>query len=84
MLDDWSTYNTNRGAPDYAYRLWKPEFEGIHRPGRNFWLTCHPQATGRISRVDILEKLISEMEAKVDVWFAAGKEVADWTRMKLD
>jgi hypothetical protein len=31
----------------------------------------------------MLEKLITEMEAKGDVWFATCNEVADWTRKKL-
>jgi len=83
MLDDWPQYDTYRRSPEDAYKEWKPEFEGIHRLGRYFGLTCHPQATGRISRLDMLEKLITEMEQKDDVWFATGKEVADWTRKKL-
>ena len=83
MLDDWPQYDTERRAPEDAYRIWKPEFEGIYRLGRYFGLTCHPQATGRISRLDMLEKLITEMEAKGDVWFATCREVADWSRKKL-
>ena len=83
MMDDWPQYDTERRAPEAAYQLWKPEFEGLYRLGRYFGLTCHPQASGRISRLDMLEKLITEMEAKGDVWFATCKQVADWTRKKL-
>lgn len=83
MLDDWPQFETHRRAPDDAYRVWKPEFEAIYELSRYFGLTCHPQAIGRISRLKMLEKLIGEMKAKGDVWFASCKDVADWARKKL-
>lgn len=83
MVDDWPLFETHRRGPQAAYEVWKPEFEGIYELGRYFGLTNHPQAIGRISRLKILEKLIAEMKAKGDVWFATCKEVADWTREKL-
>jgi len=83
MLDDWPQFETHRRGPQAAYDVWKPEFEGIYELGRYFGLTNHPQAIGRISRLKILEKLLAEMKAKGDVWFATCKEVADWTREKL-
>lgn len=83
MLDDWPQFETNRRAPEAAYNVWKPEFEGIYELGRYFGLTNHPQAIGRISRLKILDRLITEMKQKGDVWFATCKEVADWTRKKL-
>jgi peptidoglycan/xylan/chitin deacetylase (PgdA/CDA1 family) len=83
MLDDWPQFETNRRAPEAAYDVWKSEFDGIHELGRYFGLTCHPQAIGRISRLNMLDRLIAEMKKKGDVWFATCKEVADWTREKL-
>jgi len=83
MLDDWHPFETERRAPDDVYRVWKPEFEGIHELGRYLCITCHPQVIGRISRLKMLERLISEMREKGDVWFATGREIADWTRKKL-
>jgi peptidoglycan/xylan/chitin deacetylase (PgdA/CDA1 family) len=83
MLDDWPQFETYRRGPEAAYSVWKPEFEGIYELGRYFGLTCHPQAIGRISRLKMLDKLITEMKEKSDVWFATCKEVADWTRHKL-
>jgi len=83
MLDDWPHFETERRSPDDVYRIWEPEFEGIHELGRYFCLTCHPQAIGRISRLKMLERLIEEMKAKGEVWFATGREIAEWTRNKL-
>jgi peptidoglycan/xylan/chitin deacetylase (PgdA/CDA1 family) len=83
MMDDWPHFETNRMTPQQVYDIWKPEFEGIHELGRYFGLTCHPQCIGRISRLKVLDRLLTEMEEKGDVWFANCKEVADWTREKL-
>jgi peptidoglycan/xylan/chitin deacetylase (PgdA/CDA1 family) len=83
LLDDWAQFETYRRPPEQVYSLWKPEFEGVYELGRYFGLTCHPQAIGRISRLKMLEKLLTEMQEKGDVWLATCKEVADWTREKL-
>ena len=83
LLDDWPHFETHRMNPEQVYNIWKPEFEGIHELGRYFGMTFHPQAIGRISRLKMLDRLISEMKEKGDVWFATCKEVADWTRKKF-
>jgi peptidoglycan/xylan/chitin deacetylase (PgdA/CDA1 family) len=83
MLDDWPQFETNRRGPQAAYDVWKPEFEGIYELGRYFGLTGHPQVIGLISRLKMLDRLITEMKEKGDVWFATCKEVAGWTREKL-
>jgi peptidoglycan/xylan/chitin deacetylase (PgdA/CDA1 family) len=82
-LDDWQLFEIQKMSPQAAYEIWKPEFEGLHRLGRYFGLTCHPQCSGRISRLDMLERFIREAQAKGDVWFPTCKQVADWTRKKL-
>jgi peptidoglycan/xylan/chitin deacetylase (PgdA/CDA1 family) len=83
LLDDWPQFETNRRSPMEVYSVWKPEFEGIYDLGRYFGLTCHPQTIGRISRIQMLDKLITEMKDKSDVWFATCEEIATWTRKKL-
>lgn len=83
MLDDWPLFETERRGPEEVYRLWEPEFEGIHKLGRYFSLTCHPECIGRISRLTMLENLLRKMLDKGDVWFPTGKELAEWTRRKL-
>lgn len=84
MLDDWPQFETYRRSPEEVYKLWKPEFEGIYKLGRYFGLTCHPQAIGRISRLNMLEKFIEEMQEKGDVWFATCKEIAKWVRKNVE
>ncbi len=60
---------THRRAHEDAYRVWKREFEGIYELGRYFGLTCHPQSSGMMSRLNMLERLIEEMKRIDDVWF---------------
>jgi peptidoglycan/xylan/chitin deacetylase (PgdA/CDA1 family) len=82
LLDDWPHFETDRRSPDEVYRLWKPEFEALHDLGRYFGLTCHPECIGRASRLRMLEKLLSEMKEKGDVWFPTGAELAEQVRSK--
>jgi peptidoglycan/xylan/chitin deacetylase (PgdA/CDA1 family) len=83
LVDDWPHFETNRMNTKQVWDLWKPEWDGIYSLGRYFGLTCHPQCIGRISRLDMLERLLTDAKDKGDVWFATCKEVADWTRKRL-
>lgn len=40
----------------------------------------HPQITGIPGRAYMLEELLDYMLDKGDVWFATGKEIAEWWR----
>ncbi len=84
LLDDWPHFETNRMNPKQVWDLWKPEWDGIYSLGRYFGLTCHPQCIGRISRLDMLERLLVDAKERGDVWFPTCKELADWTRKKSE
>jgi hypothetical protein len=73
----------DRSTPEQVYQLWKPEWEAIHKAGLYFGLTCHPECIGKLSRLKVLERLISEAKDGGEVWFPTGKQLADWTRKKL-
>jgi peptidoglycan/xylan/chitin deacetylase (PgdA/CDA1 family) len=83
LLDDWPHFETNRMTPKQVWDIWYPEWDGTYSLGRFFGLTCHPQCIGRISRLEMLERLLIDAKERGDVWFATCKEVADWTRKKL-
>ncbi len=88
MLEDWEQFAFNAdpvwgSIPQNcttAYDLWWREFEAMHHYGCCFVLTLHPWLSGRPSRVQLLERLINDIRAKGDVWFARGHEIADWYR----
>lgn len=86
MLEDWEQFAFNAdpawGASPQScakvFDLWWEEFEAMHQYGCCFVLTLHPWLSGRPSRVQLLERLISAMQSKGDVWFARASEVAAW------
>ena len=87
MLEDWEQFAFN-AEPAWGFvpencakvrDLWWREFEAMHDYGCCFVLTLHPWLSGRPSRVQLLEDLINDMQAKGCVWFARGHEVATYT-----
>ncbi|PKG22936.1 polysaccharide deacetylase family protein [Niallia nealsonii] len=85
LLDDWEQFAFSGDwsmpflieEPDKVFRLWKAEFDGLYEEGRCFNLTMHPQLIGRSSRIALLDKLISYIKTKPDVWFTTGDELAN-------
>jgi peptidoglycan-N-acetylglucosamine deacetylase len=83
LLDDAPFFQWGLGR-DYrpiqpassVLEIWREEFAGIYRRGGMFMLTMHPQLIGRVSRLDMLRRLIESMRGFPDVWFATGEEVA--------
>ncbi len=88
LLEDWEQFAFNADPPwgsipqDCAkvFELWWSEFEAMHDFGCCFVLTLHPWLSGRPSRVRMLERLICAMRDKGDIWFARGREIADYVR----
>jgi peptidoglycan/xylan/chitin deacetylase (PgdA/CDA1 family) len=91
MLEDWEQFAFNADPAwgsipqncSSVYDLWWREFEAMHRYGCCFVLTLHPWLSGRPSRVQLLERLIRDMRAMGDVWFAQGHEIAAWYRSRM-
>lgn len=71
---------------DGVLSLWKQEFSAIYRQGGLFVLTCHPQISGRPSRVEMLRALFLYMQSLPGVWFATCHQVAEhfqgWVRAR--
>ncbi len=86
MLEDWEQFAFNAdpawGDPPQpcskVFDLWWEEFTAMHLYGCCFVLTLHPWLSGRPSRVQLLERLITAMQDKGNVWFARASEVAAW------
>lgn len=89
LLEDWEQFAFNADPawgfiPENCakvFDLWWREFEAMHEFGCCFVLTLHPWLSGRPSRVRLLEDLLTAMQAKGGVWFARGRELADYVRM---
>jgi peptidoglycan/xylan/chitin deacetylase (PgdA/CDA1 family) len=88
LLEDWEQFAFNAdpawgSAPENCakvFDLWWREFEAMHDFGCCFVLTLHPWLSGRPSRVRLLEEFVVAMRNKGGVWFARGREIADFFR----
>lgn len=86
MLEDWEQFAFNADpawgfVPENCgkvHDLWWREFEAMHDFGCCFVLTLHPWLSGRPSRVRLLEDLVRAMQARGGVWFARGREIAEF------
>ncbi|MFX0107422.1 MAG: polysaccharide deacetylase [Candidatus Hodarchaeota archaeon] len=88
ILDDWAFFGFNYFPPlEYqsgisshrkVFEIWSDEFEAVYDEGLYFMLVMHPQIMGVPSRAKMLEKLIQQMKAKGDVWFATPLQVAQF------
>ncbi len=61
---------------EHILTIWRDEFREIHRWGRLFTLTMHPQAIGRPSRLALLRDFIAFTRGFKDVWYTTAAEVA--------
>jgi peptidoglycan/xylan/chitin deacetylase (PgdA/CDA1 family) len=84
QLDDWPQFVHNHdldfmmpiASPKYAMEVYMAEFEAMWRYG-GIWVNCfHPFCSGQVARLMMVRDMIETMQAKGDVWFATGEEVA--------
>ena len=88
-LDDYVQFGYNLYPPDPSGQArisnikdvldnFTREFDGYYRYGLCFVLMMHPQIIGKPGRVMMLERLIQHIMSYPDVWFATGKQIAQW------
>ena len=83
--DDAHFYAFKRGGgamntPGDVYTAWEWEFDGAYQYGSAFSLTMHPQHTGRLAKMIVLERLIQHIRSHTNVEFMRCIDVAQrWT-----
>jgi peptidoglycan/xylan/chitin deacetylase (PgdA/CDA1 family) len=90
LLDDWPHFQMGFGQMDrpvqttgHVETLWMEELDGIAALGGHCVLTMHPQVMGRPSRVALLDRLITNVKARSDLWIATCGEVAALAEAQL-
>jgi len=86
LLEDWEQFAFNADPAwgfvpencEKVFDLWWREFAAMHDYGCCFVLTLHPWLIGRPSRAQLLEDLVGAMCERGGVWFARGREIADY------
>lgn len=86
-LDDWPyfgfqmypqlPYQSGISPTGPVFETWQREFDGLHKRGRCFMLTMHPQLIGRAGRMDALEELLQHILQTGDTWVTTGEAIAD-------
>jgi peptidoglycan/xylan/chitin deacetylase (PgdA/CDA1 family) len=66
--------------PDAVLETYKSDFDVAYSERTLFNLTLHPQVIGRRSRAAMLDKLISYIKSKSNVWFATLGEIAQYVQ----
>jgi peptidoglycan/xylan/chitin deacetylase (PgdA/CDA1 family) len=87
ILDDAPYFNMDRFASirptmnqDEVLAIWKGEFDVAYDESGLFILTMHPHIVGHRNRVAMLDRLITYMKSKKDVWFATHEAIARYVR----
>ncbi|MFQ5871589.1 MAG: polysaccharide deacetylase [Candidatus Geothermarchaeales archaeon] len=79
MVHDWPLYEEQGKGQREVFDIWMAEFEGLYGEGTVFRLLLHPRCSGRPSRVAVLERLLTHIRRKRDVWFATAGELASFS-----
>jgi peptidoglycan-N-acetylglucosamine deacetylase len=74
------TANGALPSPDAVFEIYRAEFDLAFRERTMFVLTQHPHVGGRRSRIAQLDRLITYIKAKGDVWFATMEQVASYVK----
>ncbi|GAB7092823.1 polysaccharide deacetylase [Halorubrum luteum] len=87
-LDDWPyfgfhmfpqlPYQSGISSTGPVFDSWEREFDALHKRGRCFMLTMHPQIIGRAGRMDALEDLLQRVIATGDSWVTTGEKIANY------
>ena len=80
--DDAAYFWFHRGAgsmqtPKQVLNAWQWEFDGAYRYRAPFMLTCHPQVSGHLSKVLLLDRLIRHIKSHPEARFMRCREVAE-------
>jgi peptidoglycan/xylan/chitin deacetylase (PgdA/CDA1 family) len=81
-MNDIASFDFTRFAPyDYERQL-QDEFEQLYEEGaarrRMMSLSLHDRISGHASRVRGLDRFLSHVRQRPDVWWARRDEIADW------
>jgi len=74
------TANGALPSPNAVFEIYKAEFDLAFQERTMFILTQHPHVGGRRSRIVQLDRLITYIKSKGDVWFATMEQVAKYVK----
>jgi peptidoglycan/xylan/chitin deacetylase (PgdA/CDA1 family) len=66
--------------PSHVHEIWSAELDGIVALGGCCIITMHPQVIGRPHRLAFLDRFMTEVRGRGDVWIATCAEIAAHAR----
>lgn len=86
--DDWThyahvpdlDYTMQIRAPGVAEEVYRAEFEAAYRHGGLWIAVWHPSISARLSRLEVVARMLREMLERGDVWVATLGEIAAHVR----
>ena len=90
--DDWThyahvpdlDYMMQIRAPAVAEEVYRAEFEAAYRHGGLWVSVWHPSISARLSRLEVLDRMLREMLERGDVWVATLGEIAAHVRKLVE
>jgi peptidoglycan/xylan/chitin deacetylase (PgdA/CDA1 family) len=81
-MNDIASFDFNSFSPaDYEQQLYD-EFEQLYEEGatrrRMMSISLHDRISGHASRVRVLDRILTSLRKRPDVWWARRDEIADW------
>lgn len=87
ILDDFPYFGGNADGSNPSigdvYEVFQSEFDVAYDEGGLYLLTMHPHLIGHRSRAAMLDRLVTYMKGKPDVWFATHEQIANHVRGML-
>ncbi len=86
ILDDAPYFGCSGSlpSPELIFDAYRDEFDVAYEEGTMLMLTMHPHVIGHRSRILHLDRLVSYMKSKPDVWFATAEQIARYVRAEAE
>ena len=77
-----AAYYARMQSPETGYQIWSNAFYGFYKYGLCYTTMFHPQIIGKPGNLLLLDRLLTYIRRFPDVWFATGKELAEYWRSR--
>jgi peptidoglycan/xylan/chitin deacetylase (PgdA/CDA1 family) len=83
ILDDAPLYTAFvKFRNSEVLEMWREEFDTFYKHRYYYSLCMHPRYTGRMTRIEVLDKLIGHIKRHEGIWWAKSIDVAEWVLKK--
>ena len=85
-INDYPLFMRHFHSPDVVFEILKAQFDTLYAEGKQHGrimnLGLHPHVIGQPYRIRTLDRILTYMKRRTNVWFASREEIAVWYRKK--